>query len=169
MTHNIRTLTRCIWVGVRESGTSKDVVEKRSVINLLIAFAYATKNYLREEYSYDSDDIKDLIKHIPKFSTPSSNLPLDTQQNQCPIIISVTVPEEEGRDNQGYENNESGKPGLILVSETFKKKGSFDGSIKESKEQGREQGTFRRHETIRQKSIKQLSFTAHDCVITTLN
>lgn len=53
MTVAIRTLTRCIWVMVASEGTAKEVVEKTSAINLLIAFAYATKNYLREEYSYE--------------------------------------------------------------------------------------------------------------------
>lgn len=41
-----------------EGHESKDVVEKASAINLLLAFAYATKNYLREEYSYDKDVTK---------------------------------------------------------------------------------------------------------------
>lgn len=53
MTLAIRTLTRCIWVMVKEPEGSKSVVEKTSAINLLLAFAFATKNYLREEYSYD--------------------------------------------------------------------------------------------------------------------
>jgi putative membrane protein len=55
MTLAIRTLTRCIWVMVKEDNSAKDVVEKASAINLLLAFSYATKNYLREEYSYDEE------------------------------------------------------------------------------------------------------------------
>ncbi|XP_021951188.1 UPF0187 protein alr2987 [Folsomia candida] len=62
-----------------EGHESKDVVEKASAINLLLAFAYATKNYLREEYSYDKDDLKELIGHIPHFSNQSLNQPLDTK------------------------------------------------------------------------------------------
>jgi putative membrane protein len=82
MTLSIRTLTRCIWVTVKEpKGTADEVVEKTSVINLLLAFVYATKNYLREDYSYDEEELKELISHLPRFSTPSSNLPLHGQND----------------------------------------------------------------------------------------
>jgi hypothetical protein len=40
---------------VESKGSAREVVEKTSAINLLIAFAYATKNYLREEYSYEEE------------------------------------------------------------------------------------------------------------------
>ncbi|CAG7830705.1 unnamed protein product [Allacma fusca] len=80
MTLNIRTLTRCIWAGVDErQGNSEDIIEKMSAINLLVAFAYSVKNYLREEYSYDEEDMKDLISHLPRFATPSSNQPFERQ------------------------------------------------------------------------------------------
>lgn len=82
MTLNIRTLTRCFWVMVEEKEkNSREVVEKASAINLLVAFAYATRNYLREEYSYEQDDLRELINHIPRFSTPSSNQPLEVQED----------------------------------------------------------------------------------------
>jgi len=81
MTNNIRTLTRGIWTAVKES-EAKDVVEKKSVINILVAFAVSTKHYLREEYSYDHEDLKDLIGHLPSFSTPSSNRALDLQNGR---------------------------------------------------------------------------------------
>lgn len=82
MTICIRTLTRGIWSGVKEN-TSRDVIEKKSALNLLTAFVFATKHYLREEYSYEFDDMKDLIAHLPKFETPSSNVALDAQR---PIV-----------------------------------------------------------------------------------
>jgi hypothetical protein len=69
-------------VSVKEpKGTADEVIEKISVINLLLAFVYATKNYLREDYSYDEEELKELISHLPRFSTPSSNLPLDRQND----------------------------------------------------------------------------------------
>lgn len=43
-------------------GSSKEVVEKASAINLLLAFAYATKNYLREEYSYDEEVLLNAVQ-----------------------------------------------------------------------------------------------------------
>jgi len=78
MTLGIRSLTRGIWTAVKET-EAKDVVEKKSVLNILVAFAVATKHYLREEYSYEYDDLKDLISHLPKYATPASTTPLSAQ------------------------------------------------------------------------------------------
>src|SRR6202044_678006 len=44
--HSIRHLTRFIWV-MTPTTRPEDLVEKRSAINLLVAFAVATKHYLR--------------------------------------------------------------------------------------------------------------------------
>jgi putative membrane protein len=60
----------------------KHVVEKKSAINLLVAFVFATKHYLREEYSHDFEDIKPLLNHLRKFSTPSSNLSMKNQKKK---------------------------------------------------------------------------------------
>lgn len=76
MTLSIRNLTRGIWVCVAETET-RDLLEKKSAINLLVAFAFATKHYLREEYGYNYDDMVDLLGHIPKYSIPSSTQPMD--------------------------------------------------------------------------------------------
>ncbi|KAG0283425.1 hypothetical protein BGZ96_012211 [Linnemannia gamsii] len=76
MTLCIRNLTRGIWVCVAETET-RDLLEKKSAINLLVAFAFATKHYLREEYGYDYDDMIDLLTHIPKYSIPTSVEPMD--------------------------------------------------------------------------------------------
>ncbi|KAF9930022.1 hypothetical protein FBU30_000935 [Linnemannia zychae] len=76
MTLSIRNLTRAIWINVSETET-RDVLEKKSAVNLLIAFAFATKHYLREEYGYDYEDMIDLLAHIPKYSLPTSTQPMD--------------------------------------------------------------------------------------------
>ncbi|KAF9206606.1 hypothetical protein BGZ49_002171 [Haplosporangium sp. Z 27] len=76
MTLSIRNLTRGIWVCVKETET-RDLLEKKSAINLLVAFAFATKHYLREEYRYDYEDMADLLTHIPKYSIPTSTEPMD--------------------------------------------------------------------------------------------
>ncbi|KAF8930897.1 hypothetical protein CPC16_011432 [Podila verticillata] len=76
MTLCIRNLTRGIWVCVAETET-RDLLEKKSAINLLVAFAFSTKHYLREEYGYNYDDMVDLLSHIPKYSIPSSTEPMD--------------------------------------------------------------------------------------------
>lgn len=97
MTYSIRSLTRCIWNQVNAKTEAKDasegetpkepdnptqiLIEKATAINLLVAFAYATRNYLREVYSYDEEEIQDLINHLPKLSTPSSVQPLAAQES----------------------------------------------------------------------------------------
>jgi len=66
----IRVLVRSIWTIVPEE-SGQDLVEKKSVTNILVAYAIASKHYLREEYSYDHKDLKDLIHHFPQmFSEP---------------------------------------------------------------------------------------------------
>lgn len=83
MTKEIRVLTRCIWAIVDEKEkTTREIIEKTSAINLLIAFAYATRNYLRGVYSYEEEDLRELINHLPKFSTPSSSQPLQGQAEE---------------------------------------------------------------------------------------
>ncbi|KAG0368924.1 Bestrophin, RFP-TM, chloride channel-domain-containing protein [Gamsiella multidivaricata] len=76
MTLCVRNLTRGIWVCVAETET-RDLLEKKSAINLLVAFAFATKHYLREEYGYNYDDMINLLAHIPKYSIPTSTQPMD--------------------------------------------------------------------------------------------
>ncbi|KAG0323968.1 hypothetical protein BG004_003575, partial [Podila humilis] len=56
---------------------TRDLLEKKSAINLLVAFAFATKHYLREEYGYNYDDMVELLAHIPKYSIPTSTQPMD--------------------------------------------------------------------------------------------
>lgn len=112
MTQNIRTLTRCIWVGVKESGTAKEIIEKTSVLNLLVAFSISTKNYLREEYSYDSEDLRDLISHIPKFKTPSSVTPLDSQRPAILQVVSEPVTIKSGGGGGAAGGRGSGDGGV---------------------------------------------------------
>lgn len=98
MTLGIRTLTRGIWTGVKELD-AKDVVEKKSVLNILVAFAVATKHYLREEYSYEYDDLKDLINHLPKYATPSSTQSLESQEKKKDKIFRLNAHDLETPSN----------------------------------------------------------------------
>jgi len=79
LTVSIREFTRTIWFGIPEH-TPKAIVEKKSAINLLVAFAIATKHYLREEYSSDESDLEGLIGHLQPFDTPSSNVSYSLQE-----------------------------------------------------------------------------------------
>ena len=39
------------------------------MINLLVAFPFAVKNYLREDYSYESPELKELLSRVPQFAS----------------------------------------------------------------------------------------------------
>ncbi|KAK3840673.1 MAG: Bestrophin, RFP-TM, chloride channel-domain-containing protein [Linnemannia elongata] len=94
MTLCIRNLTRGIWVCVAETET-RDLLEKKSAINLLVAFAFATKHYLREEYGYDYDDMKDLLTHIPKYSIPTSVEPMDWRMDIPTTPLESLTPQQQ--------------------------------------------------------------------------
>ncbi|RHZ79793.1 hypothetical protein Glove_140g125 [Diversispora epigaea] len=62
----IRNMTRIIWVNIKEKKgeESKHLLEKKTVINLLLGFAIATKHFLREEQGCDHQDLKPYITNI---------------------------------------------------------------------------------------------------------
>ncbi|KAF9305914.1 hypothetical protein BGZ74_008372 [Mortierella antarctica] len=99
MTLCIRNLTRGIWVCVAETET-RDLLEKKSAINLLVAFAFSTKHYLREEYGYNYDDMVDLLSHIPKYSIPTSTQPMDWRLD----IPSQDQPQASAMSTQSQAN-----------------------------------------------------------------
>ncbi|KAG0348312.1 hypothetical protein BG004_005447 [Podila humilis] len=102
MTLCIRNLTRSIWVCVAETET-RDLLEKKSAINLLVAFAYSTKHYLREEYGYNYDDMIDLLSHIPKYSIPTSTQPMDWRLD-IPSTSQEQQPQTSGMSCQPQAN-----------------------------------------------------------------
>ncbi|KAF8977832.1 hypothetical protein BGZ46_007082 [Entomortierella lignicola] len=103
MTLCIRNLTRGIWVCVKED-TTRDLLEKKSAINLLVAFAFATKHYLREQYGYNHEDMIDLLSHIPKYSIPTSTEPMDWQ-NDVPTPLDQIQQQAQGKTSYLSEKN----------------------------------------------------------------
>jgi putative membrane protein len=97
MTRNIRILTKWIWIIVSVKDT-KDMIEKRCAINLCLAFAIASKHYLRHEYSYNYDDIKALTKHLPKmFPEPKQDVKNKSNNSlyrSCQIAPPTNIPLE---------------------------------------------------------------------------
>ncbi|KAJ3017261.1 UNVERIFIED_CONTAM: hypothetical protein HDU68_011772 [Siphonaria sp. JEL0065] len=63
---NIRSLARLIWVGVKAADPVQES-HKRGAMNLLIAFAAATKHHMRSEDGYFYDDLGPYLSHIPAF------------------------------------------------------------------------------------------------------
>ncbi|KAF9997475.1 hypothetical protein BGZ80_009545 [Entomortierella chlamydospora] len=95
MTLSIRNMTRGIWVCVSETET-RDLLEKKSAINLLVAFAFATKHYLRGEYGYNYSDMVDLLTHIPKYSIPTSTQPMDWRMDvPTPLETLSPTPQQQ--------------------------------------------------------------------------
>lgn len=78
---SVRNMARVIWIHGKEP-TVSDVLAKKTAINLLAAFAVATKHYLRQEYDHGYEDLKFLVAHIPKYSMPSSNESYEDQVNK---------------------------------------------------------------------------------------
>jgi len=60
----------------------KSIIEKKSALNLLLAFVVATKHYLREEYSDQYEDLRTLIDHLPRFITPPGLNAMSEQQSR---------------------------------------------------------------------------------------
>ncbi|OAX33196.1 hypothetical protein K503DRAFT_786669 [Rhizopogon vinicolor AM-OR11-026] len=103
-----RTFARTVWLHVpddvyplkpptgeqtgdeqKEENKAKTLVEKKSVVNLLEAFAVAVKHYLRGEDSIFYEDLYHLVKFLPAYALP-------------PTIPSV-VDLNEKRDSSGEE------------------------------------------------------------------
>ncbi|KAI9597202.1 Bestrophin/UPF0187, partial [Syncephalis fuscata] len=92
--HSIRHLTRFFWV-LTPTTRPEDLIEKRSAINLLIAFAVASKHYLRAEYGSNYRDLYEYLNHIPKYNTPTSVEPthdptLDKEHRRRASITAKT-------------------------------------------------------------------------------
>ncbi|KAJ1550356.1 hypothetical protein HK405_000800, partial [Cladochytrium tenue] len=69
---NVRNLTRYIWICVQVRNQD-DARLKAGAMNLVLAFAIATKNYLREEDEL-SDDVAALVAHIPEYAARAAAL-----------------------------------------------------------------------------------------------
>lgn len=88
VTH-VRNLNRLIWVGVRGK-EPRDIIEKKSACNLLVAFSIACKHYLREEYGIGWTDLHDYLSHIPKYAIPSSIEPFEKLKSKLSSREGIT-------------------------------------------------------------------------------
>jgi hypothetical protein len=97
---------------------AKDLMEKKSAINLAVAFVLATKHYLRDEYSYDSEDIRTLINHLPRLSTPSSNIPMESQSvEKIPTAVANSHSHSKSRDS--VNKSDGFKPNKLMAYGKF--------------------------------------------------
>ncbi|KAJ3041510.1 hypothetical protein HDV00_009306 [Rhizophlyctis rosea] len=77
LTH-IRNLSRFIWIGVAPK-TEQETNERKGAMNLLLAYAVATKHYLRDEPGYRYKDLRHLVAHLPDLKAKKNieNMPLE--------------------------------------------------------------------------------------------
>lgn len=69
LTATSRSLARFIWVSVPEKdGSSRDVLLKKSAINLIGIFAVSLKNHLRDQRGHVPPDIASMIPHLDTYS-----------------------------------------------------------------------------------------------------
>ncbi|KAJ3067193.1 hypothetical protein HDU98_009608 [Podochytrium sp. JEL0797] len=80
VTHS-RNLSRAIWCSTNTQGNSQYEIERLGAINLVLAYAVATKHYLRDEVGHNYSDLAHLLIHVPKFRpgnpVPAGNIPLE--------------------------------------------------------------------------------------------
>jgi putative membrane protein len=91
MTIHIRTIALCVWTSVRETD-GKDVIGKVTCLNLLVAYAVAIKHHLREEYSSDYNDIKELVASIPEFKRRPYEHPSTERRNDMSFVAHCISP-----------------------------------------------------------------------------
>jgi predicted membrane chloride channel (bestrophin family) len=90
---SVRSLSRQIWVGVPDSDA--DVVkEKKAALDLLVAFAVATKHYLRTEVGLHYPDLARLVPSLPPQLARSSTV-LSHIAVPCSSSSSLSSGEEE--------------------------------------------------------------------------
>ncbi|KAL1920825.1 uncharacterized protein VTP21DRAFT_11460 [Calcarisporiella thermophila] len=87
----IRNFSRLIWVQVDEE-TAVDVLSKKGAINLLLAFAVATKHYLRAEFGTNYDDLRELLAHIPQYSSSAINTAVLEPPSEKRLLMLKLIP-----------------------------------------------------------------------------
>ncbi|KAJ3049279.1 hypothetical protein HK097_009704, partial [Rhizophlyctis rosea] len=89
LTH-IRNLSRFVWVGVLPKEDSQQN-EKRGAMNLLLAYAVATKHYLRDEPGYRYKDLRHLVAHLPELSHGMKNQEIKNMPLEISFHIAAYV------------------------------------------------------------------------------
>ena len=88
-----RNLTRFVWIGSKSS-SPEEVNEQRCGINLIIAFSYATKRFLRGEHGMLHGDMTNLLSHlnIPvSDDEPEAFKSMMAQTDNLPLEISFQL------------------------------------------------------------------------------
>ncbi|KDQ13630.1 hypothetical protein BOTBODRAFT_146028 [Botryobasidium botryosum FD-172 SS1] len=124
ITYGCRTFVRTVWFHIPDTSATDDMpntdegpvdldeqrarvlIEKKSAVNLVEAFAIAVKHYLRGEEGIYYKDLYHLLKHLPAYALPAGRPSISqTNDNAKPIrgesedaefSPSATPPEKAG-------------------------------------------------------------------------
>ncbi|KAJ3135585.1 hypothetical protein HK100_002523 [Physocladia obscura] len=89
----LRNLGRFFWI-YASSESHEDLIKKKNAMNLLIAFAAATKHMLRDEKSHKYRDLGPFLEHIPKFILTAEH-----------TASALSIPNEINLHLQHFVNN----------------------------------------------------------------
>ncbi|KAF5339585.1 hypothetical protein D9611_011411 [Ephemerocybe angulata] len=124
--HSSRTFSRLVWfhvpngTGVTPEKTeelkARALVEKKTVINLLEAFAVAVKHYLRGEDGIYYKDLYYLVKFLPAYALPTG-MPSQTDltSNEIECTSPVASPHDDAEKGEAEDDNELHDLGLTRL------------------------------------------------------
>jgi putative membrane protein len=88
-----RNLARFIWIGCKADNEA-DINEKKTAINLILAFSVSTKRFLRDEFGTNYEDLSHLLGNFRRFDeTPAKNaeIPLQISFNLSSFVQKVFI------------------------------------------------------------------------------
>jgi len=89
----------------------KDIIEKKTIMNLLSAFPLATKHYLRDEYAHEYEEVNEYLSVFPEIltkpATPDPKRKVFNRQKDLPN--GKVKPDEERMPNFVAPSNASGE------------------------------------------------------------
>ncbi|KAF6760426.1 Bestrophin, RFP-TM, chloride channel-domain-containing protein [Ephemerocybe angulata] len=124
--HSSRTFSRLVWfhvpngTGVTPEKTeelkARALVEKKTVINLLEAFAVAVKHYLRGEDGIYYKDLYYLVKFLPAYALPAG-MPSQTDltNNEIESPSPIASPHNDPEKGEPEDDNDLHDLGLTRV------------------------------------------------------
>ncbi|CAE6426976.1 unnamed protein product [Rhizoctonia solani] len=101
-----RTFSRTVWFHVPDTPSTappetaveeraRNIVEKRTAINLVEAFSVAVKHYLRGEEGIYYEDLYHLVKFLPAYSLPAGMPNQRLKSRTSTEIIETTIDDQE--------------------------------------------------------------------------
>ncbi|EIN06573.1 UPF0187-domain-containing protein [Punctularia strigosozonata HHB-11173 SS5] len=141
-----RTLSRTIWFSVPDTvegnftadeARTRALIEKKTAINLLEAFAVAVKHYLRGEEGIHYVDLYPLVKYLPGYGLPPG-MPSMDKVNDEDVISSLqektafdeaTMTENASHLKTGLKIIISPPPSTLAVPSTIRPSGTRSGNL----------------------------------------